>query len=30
MINKIAKVTIYVNNQDEAKKFWTEKIKLRN
>lgn len=26
MINKIAKVTIYVNNQDEAKKFWTEKL----
>ena len=26
MINRIAKVTIYVNNQDEAKKFWTEKL----
>lgn len=26
MINKIAKVTIYVNNQDEALKFWTEKL----
>ena len=26
MINKVAKVTIYVNNQDEAKKFWTEKL----
>lgn len=26
MINKVAKVTIYVNNQDEAKKFWIEKL----
>ena len=26
MINKIGKITIYVNNQDEAIKFWTEKI----
>ena len=26
MINKIANVTIYVNNQEEAKKFWTEKL----
>ena len=26
MINKIAKTTIYVNNQDEALKFWTEKL----
>ncbi|MGL5379476.1 VOC family protein [Clostridium sp.] len=26
MINKIGKITIYVNDQDEAKKFWTEKI----
>ena len=26
MINKVAKVTVYVNNQDEAKKFWTEKL----
>lgn len=26
MIDKIAKITIYVNNQDEAKKFWTEKL----
>ena len=26
MINKIAKVTIYVNDQDEALKFWTEKL----
>lgn len=26
MINKIGKITIYVNNQDEAKKFWTEKL----
>ena len=28
MINKIGKITLYVNNQEEAKKFWTEKIKL--
>ncbi|MBI6874439.1 VOC family protein [Clostridium aciditolerans] len=26
MINKIGKITLYVNNQDEAKKFWTEKL----
>lgn len=26
MINKIGKITIYVNNQEEAKKFWTEKM----
>lgn len=26
MINKIAKFTIYVNDQQEAKKFWTEKL----
>lgn len=26
MINKIAKITIYVNNQEEAKKFWVEKL----
>ena len=26
MINKIAKTTIYVNNQDDAKAFWTEKL----
>lgn len=26
MINKIGKITIYVNNQEEAKEFWTEKI----
>ena len=26
MIKKISKVTIYVNNQEEAKEFWTEKI----
>ena len=25
MINKIGKITIYVNNQEEAKRFWTEK-----
>lgn len=28
MINKIGKITLYVNNQDEAKKFWTEKLKF--
>lgn len=26
MINKIAKITLYVNDQEEAKKFWTEKL----
>ncbi len=26
MINKIGKITIYVNDQAEAKKFWTEKL----
>nr|WP_315024825.1 VOC family protein [uncultured Aminipila sp.] len=26
MINKISKITLYVNNQEEAKLFWTEKI----
>ncbi len=26
MINYIAKITIYVNNQEEAKQFWTEKV----
>ncbi|RDY28543.1 VOC family protein [Romboutsia weinsteinii] len=26
MIHRIAKTTIYVNNQDEAKQFWTEKL----
>lgn len=26
MVNKIGKITIYVNDQDEAKKFWTEKM----
>ena len=26
MVNKIGKITIYVNNQDEAKKFWIEKM----
>lgn len=26
MINQIGKVTIYVNNQEEAKKFWLEKL----
>lgn len=25
MINKIGKITIYVNNQDEAIEFWTKK-----
>lgn len=26
MINSIAKITLYVENQDEAKRFWTEKM----
>ena len=26
MIKKIGKITIYVNNQEEAKAFWTEKL----
>lgn len=26
MINKIGKITIYVENQEEVKKFWTEKV----
>lgn len=26
MINCIAKITVYVNNQEEAKEFWTEKM----
>lgn len=26
VINYIAKITIYVNNQEEAKQFWTEKM----
>lgn len=26
MINSIAKITLYVENQDEAKSFWTEKM----
>lgn len=26
LINKIGKITLYVNNQDEAKAFWTEKV----
>lgn len=26
MINKIGKITIYVNNQEEAKNFWLEKL----
>ncbi|MHC1723701.1 MAG: VOC family protein [Aminipila sp.] len=26
MINKISKITLYVNSQKEAKLFWTEKI----
>lgn len=28
MINKIGKVTLYVNNQEEAKEFWTQKLKF--
>lgn len=26
MINKIGKITLYVNNQKEAKSFWIEKL----
>ncbi len=26
MINKIGKITIYVNNQEDAKRFWTKKM----
>ncbi|WP_366924576.1 VOC family protein [Metallumcola ferriviriculae] len=26
MIDKISKITLFVNNQEEAKKFWTEKL----
>jgi lactoylglutathione lyase len=26
MVNKIGKITLYVNNQEEAKTFWTEKV----
>jgi lactoylglutathione lyase len=26
MINKLGQVMVYVNNQDEAVKFWTEKV----
>ena len=26
MINAISKVTLYVNNQEEAKAFWTERV----
>lgn len=26
MINRIGKITIYVNNQEKAKEFWTEKM----
>lgn len=26
MINKIGKITLYVNNQEEARKFWIEKM----
>jgi len=26
MIDKIGKITLYVNDQEEAKKFWTEKL----
>lgn len=28
MINKIGKVTIYVNNQEEGKEFWINKMKF--
>lgn len=26
MINKVGQIMLYVNNQDEAKDFWTEKL----
>ncbi|MCG7410826.1 VOC family protein [Paenibacillus sp. ACRRX] len=26
MINKVGQIMVYVNNQDEAVKFWTEKV----
>ncbi|MGE7997479.1 VOC family protein [Lysinibacillus sp. NPDC093190] len=26
MINKVGQIMLYVNNQDEAKEFWTEKV----
>jgi Glyoxalase/Bleomycin resistance protein/Dioxygenase superfamily. len=26
MIDRIGKITLYVNNQEDAKKFWTEKL----
>lgn len=26
MVNKIGKITLYVNNQEEAKEFWTNKM----
>ena len=26
MINKIGKITLYANNQEEAKEFWTKKL----
>ena len=26
MINKLGQIMLYVNNQDEALKFWTEKV----
>lgn len=26
MINKIGKITLYVNNQEDAKEFWTKKL----
>lgn len=29
MIDRIGKVTVYVNNQEKAKKFWTEKINFK-
>lgn len=28
MINKIGKITIYVNNQDQAREFWINKMKF--
>lgn len=29
MIDRLSKVTVYVNSQDDAKRFWTEKMGFR-
>ncbi len=28
MINKVGQIMLYVNNQDESLKFWTENIRI--